>query len=329
MFTEKVPGIPTAGTAGTAIVHIGLGNFVRSHFASYLQDYKEIVGETEWQICAIDRDSQRIRDMQSFLKSTDFVYQVNPRSQSYNKTRSISVVRELVNMGVNVEKAIAKISSPEVKIVSFTVTEKGYCCNLQTGELVLNSELQSDLNEVGKKAPKTMLGLITRSLYLRQQRGLPGITLMSLDNIPGNGEILEKALLNFIMLASEVVSEYDGLSEWIRNNVTFPSTMVDRITTNTKNASDTVVCEPFRQWVIQDKFVSGRPAFELLQGRKLILTENVLPYENMKIRLLNGSHSALAYASYLMGFRNVDLAMSDSRICLFVKSYMKEAAQTV
>ncbi|KNC77427.1 hypothetical protein SARC_10113 [Sphaeroforma arctica JP610] len=309
------------------VVHIGLGNFSRAHFARYLHDYNAIAkqeGLVEWEIRAVDRDTQRTRDLIEYFETTNYTYDLMASSESYNKTTKIGSIVDLANMGVDPQRAIDIIAEYSTKIVSLTVTEKGYSCDLATGKIMMNNELAHDLTAEGAKSPKSMLGLVTEALRVRMESGMPPITLMSLDNIPGNGHVFRNAVMEFVKMKGN-----RELEDWIREKVAFPSTMVDRITPNTVNASDTVICEPFRQWVIETNFCNERPQWEFMSGPKLVLTPNVLPYEHIKVRLLNGTHSALAYSAFLTGHVFVDKAITDTRLQKLTTAIMAETVVTV
>eukprot|EP01134_Creolimax_fragrantissima_P000114 CFRG0114T1 len=314
----------------SCIVHIGLGNFCRAHFARYMEDYnvqaKEF-GMKEWEIRAVDRDTQRTRDLIEYFDISDYTYKLRASGENFDKTVTISSVVELLNMGLEPERAMELLADENTKICSLTVTEKGYSCDLGTGLIIMNPELEHDLTEEGSRKPKSMLGLVVGALKLRMERGIAPITMMSLDNIPGNGVVFKNAVKGFARMTGNL-----QLEKWIAERVTFPNTMVDRITPNTKFASDTVICEPFRQWVVETLFCNERPKWEVLVKPnliKILLTDDVVPYEHVKVRLLNATHSMFAYCAYLSGYRQIDKAMSCPRLLYMTKSALRETLTTV
>lgn len=203
---------------------------------------------------------------------------------------------------------------PQVAIVSLTITEKGYCADPATGQLDKNNPLiVHDL--ANPTQPKSALGYIVEALRLRKEKSLSPFTVMSCDNVQENGHVAKAAVLE---LANLIDSE---LGSWIETNVTFPCTMVDRIvpaaTEETLSQINEllgvadpcgIACEPFRQWVIEDNFVADRPDWDLA-GAEFV--SDVVPYEEMKLRMLNGSHSFLAYLGYLGGYDHISDTMTD------------------
>ncbi|MGL6019079.1 MAG: mannitol dehydrogenase family protein, partial [Gibbsiella quercinecans] len=223
---------------------------------------------------------------------------------------------------------LAAMAQPEVAIVSLTITEKGYCYRPATGQLITDHPaIQHDIANPAQ--PQTAPGLILAALRLRRSRGLPAFTVMSCDNMPENGHVTRNVITQ---LAQQQDSE---LADWMRENVSFPSTMVDRIvpavTPETLQHLETllggvadpagVACEPFRQWVIEDNFPQGRPAWEKV-GAELV--PDVLPYEEMKLRMLNGSHSFLAYLGYLAGYPHINDCMQDDNFAAAARRLMLE-----
>jgi len=308
----------------SGIVHMSIGGFHRAHQAFYIDKLLSQTPEN-WMITAVgllpgDKDNIEA------LQSQDCMYTLVQRSISKDEPRIIRSIKNAIHAPTNPDQVIAALANPETKIVSLTVTEKGYCYD-ETGNLDLtNSNLQNDLTN--PENPKTVYGYLIAGLKARKQDGTTPFTIMSCDNLPGNGHLTEKLVIQF---ADQVDKD---LSNWIAENVSFPNAMVDRITPATDQTTIDLVkdkfdiedawpvaSEDYVQWVLEDKFVNGRPALETV-GVQIV--EDVEPYEKMKVRLLNGSHSALSYLSYLMGYRNVDLAMADPLISKFVRLYMDE-----
>jgi mannitol 2-dehydrogenase len=231
------------------------------------------------------------------------------------------------------EAVIEKMADPSTRIVSLTVTEGGYNFHPTTGEFdETNPDVQADL--APGAVPATTFGLVTEALVRRRSRGIEPFTVMSCDNILGNGHMAEKVFTTFARLRDP------ELGEWVASNVRFPNSMVDRITPVTTDEDRAqiserfgvedawpVVCEPFTQWALEDNFTSGRPPFEEV-GVQVVT--DVVPYELMKLRLLNASHQALCYFGYLAGYRLVHEVAQDPLFANFLLDYMnREATPTL
>lgn len=306
----------------SGIVHMSVGGFHRSHQAVYFDDILSS-GSKEWGICGVGLMSGD-RENISKLQSQDNLYTVLERNAEYDSARVIGSIIETIHAPSFPEKVIKKLVDDDIKIVSLTITEKGYFSdndnNLDKENDLINYDLQN------LTSPKTAYGYLLSALKTRRENGQKPFTIMSCDNLPGNGHLTQKLMLQFAEMFDQ------ELANWIKENVSFPNSMVDRITPVTTDEiintlkgkfgvedSWPVVCEDYIQWVLEDNFCNGRPAFEEF-GVQIV--SDVDPYEKMKVRLLNGSHSALAYLSYLMGYRKVDQAMADPLIKKFVRSYM-------
>ncbi len=304
------------------IVHMSVGGFHRSHQALYIHDLMQ-KNPSDWMIAGVGMlpsDSTNVAAM----NEQDVLYSILERTTNGDELKICGGIKEIYHAPANPAAVVERLMDPDVKILSLTITEKGYCYN-QQGDLDLgNPNVKSDLES--PENPKTAYGYIVNALARRRKVGMKPFTVMSCDNLPGNGHLTQKLVLQF---ADQISKD---LSAWIKAEVSFPNCMVDRITpVTTPEIVDIiekqygiedkwpVVCEDFRQWVLEDKFCNGRPAFEEV-GVQLV--QDVEPYEKMKVRLLNGSHSALSYLSYLMGYRRVDLAMADPLIAKFVRTYM-------
>lgn len=315
----------------TEIVHIGFGAFHRGHQAVY-NDLTNQVSGRPWGICEINLfgSEQLVED----LLAQDCLFSVYENSAHGSCSRLVRTVTEAIHTPLHgIDKAIEKLAEPQVKLISLTITEKGYCVDPNSGELDLNNALvRHDL--ATPQQPQSAIGLIVEALRLRKQRGLAPVSVMSCDNIPENGHLTKNALIGF---AKTVDGE---LARWIEDNVSFPSTMVDRIVpAMTEDAFAAleqhtgyadpcgVVCEEFRQWVIEDNFVAGRPDWNLAGA---MFVTDVLPYEEMKLRMLNGSHSFLAYNGSLAGFEYIYQCMenNDFRQATF-KLMLEEQAKSL
>ncbi|GKX51475.1 D-mannonate oxidoreductase [Budvicia aquatica] len=297
----------------TRIVHLGFGAFHRAHQA-LLTD--RVLNQTkgDWGICEVNLVGGE--SLIKSLRQQDHLYSVLEKGAESNKCIVIGSVKESLHPAIDgIDAVLEKMAEPQVAIVSLTITEKGYCVLPGGGGLDLNNPaIQADL--ANPTTPSTAAGTIVEALYRRRARGLAPFTVLSCDNIPENGHIVKQAVLDLAKARDR------DLAEWIEQNVSFPSTMVDRIVPAATDEalaeisqelgfSDSVgiACEPFIQWVVEDNFVAGRPEWELA-GAELV--KDVLPYEEMKLRMLNGSHSFLAYLGYLAGYQHINDCMTDA-----------------
>ena len=235
-------------------------------------------------------------------------------------------------MPENPEAVLHRLSDPAVAIVSLTVTEKGYCHDPATGELDESHPLiRSDLSDPGK--PRSAIGVLAVAIARRRSAGVAPFTVLCCDNLPANGKTVHRILSRFAGLMSA------DLGAFVESEIATPSTMVDRITPATTDADRAVVraalgvddawpvvTEPFSQWVVEDRFSAGRPALETV-GVEMV--SDVAPYEKMKLRLLNGAHSALAYLGSLAGYETVSDAMVDPGLAAFVAALMEDASATL
>ncbi|WP_372773876.1 mannitol dehydrogenase family protein [Mangrovibacterium sp.] len=317
----------------TSIVHIGVGNFHRSHEAYYTNELMERYGVLDCGICGIgllDYD----RRIYNILKDQDGLYTlvIKELDGSLN-ARVIGSIVEFIFAPENPIAVIEKMANPDIKIISLTITEGGYNLNEGTGEFDFsNPVIVEDMKN--PMSPKTVFGYLAQALKLRMQRGTGGCTIQSCDNIQGNGDVAKKSLLNYVEKAEP------ELMGWIEENVSFPNAMVDRITpvtvaTDIANLQEEfllddqwpVVCEPFIQWVIEDDFKAGRPAWEKVGAQ---FVENVVPFENMKLRLLNAGHSVLGMLGALHGYKTIDEAARDEDFKTFLRAFMDaEASATL
>ena len=295
------------------IIHIGFGAFHRAHQALFT-DRLLNKGNSDWAICEVNivGGEELIND----IRKQDRLYTVLEKGATSKQAYIIGSVKESLLAPIDgIEAILEKMADPVIEIVSLTVTEKGYCMLPGGAGLDLNNQLIiSDLSSPNK--PMSAPGVIVEALYRRMLRGLKSFTALSCDNMPENGLVLKKAILD---LANARDPE---LAKWIETNTTFPCTMVDRIvpaaTAETLTEIQDVLggmfdpcgiaCEPFIQWVIEDNFVTARPNWNEV-GAEFV--DNVVPYEEMKLRMLNGSHSFLAYLGYLAGYEHINDCMND------------------
>ena len=288
------------------IVHFGFGAFHRAHQALLTDRVLNAQGG-DWGICEISLFSGD--QLMTQLREQDHLYTVLEKGAAGNEAIIIGVVNECLNAKLDSLAAIIeKFCEPQVAIVSLTITEKGYCIDPATGKLdLLQPRIAHDLENPAE--PHSAPGILVEALSRRRDRGLPPFTVLSCDNIPDNGHVVKHAVLGMAQTRSA------ELADWINQQVSFPSTMVDRIVpaatdeslaeiTSVLGVADPVAisCEPYIQWVIEDDFVAGRPEWEIA-GVQLV--EDVRPWEEMKLRMLNGSHSFLAYLGYLAGFAHI------------------------
>lgn len=294
------------------IVHFGFGAFHRAHQALLTNRVLNAKGG-DWGICEISLFSGDV--LMSQLREQDHLFTVLEKGADGNQPIVIGAVHECLNAKLDSLAAIIeKFCEPQVAIVSLTITEKGYCIDPATGKLdTQNTRILHDLENPTE--PHSAPGILVEALHRRRERGLTPFTVLSCDNIPDNGHVVKNAVLGMAQKRSP------ELAKWIETHVSFPGTMVDRIVpaaTEVSLAEITqelgvedpcaISCEPFIQWVIEDNFVAGRPEWEIA-GVQMV--QDVLPWEQMKLRMLNGSHSFLAYLGYLAGFAHVSDCMQD------------------
>ncbi len=293
------------------IAHIGFGAFARAHGALYLHDTLTKAGG-DWGLRVIELFGTA--DLLDALASNDHLYSLVETADSGTQTRLLGAVCETQHVARDgVAALIDGLAEEQLKIISLTVTEKGYC--VQNGKLDLDNEMiKKDL--AAPDTPCTAIGLIAAGLKKRMELANGPISVMSCDNLPHNGVLCATAVTEFAARLDE------NLAVWIRQNVSFPSTMVDRIVPALSDESRSIikeqlggqpdpngiVCEPFRQWVIEDNFAAGRPQWELAGAQ---LVADVAPFEEMKLRTLNGSHSFLAYLGYLGEKETISDCMAD------------------
>ncbi len=295
------------------IVHFGFGAFHRAHQALLTNRVLNQHGG-DWGICEISLFSGD--QLMSRLRQQDHLFTVMEKSAAGNQPIIIGAVKECLNARLDSLAAIIeKFCEPQVAIVSLTITEKGYCIDPATGHLDLTQpRIVHDLQSPDE--PHSAPGILVEALHRRRERGLPAFTVLSCDNIPDNGHVVKNAVLDM------AAKRDPQLASWIAEHVSFPGTMVDRIVPAATDASlaeitrelgvedpCAISCEPFIQWVIEDNFVAGRPDWGSVGAQ---LVDDVLPWEEMKLRMLNGSHSFLAYLGYLAGYAHISDCMQDA-----------------
>ena len=332
-LTELPEGVPgpgyDRGRLRTGIVHFGVGGFHRAHQAMYLDRLMNEGKALDWAICGVGVMPADL-GMRDVLDAQDGLYTLVVKAPDGTfEPRVIGSIKEYLFAPEDPEAVIAKMASPEIKIVSLTVTEGGYNINAVTGEFVSdNPDIQHDLRP--GNLPKTTFGLVVEALARRKAAGTPPFTIMSCDNIQGNGHAAQRSFVAYATLRDP------ELGKWVEDNVAFPNSMVDRITPVTTDEDRAlvrsrygiddgwpVVCEPFTQWVLEDTFNQGRPPFE---EAGVQVVDDVEPYELMKLRLLNASHQALCYFGYLAGYRLVHDVAQEPLFADFLLAYMEQEA---
>jgi fructuronate reductase len=314
-----VPGVdPRVTTIG--IVHFGIGAFHRGHQAVFTEDAAAATGETGWGIFGVTGRTDAVVQQ---MRPQDCLYGVLNRGAAATTLRLIASVRDVAWPGRDSERVAEMLASPTTHIATLTITEKGYL-RAPGGAVDLDlPAVQHDLAVIERELAgegdlpmsHTPIGLLVRGLARRFRRSGAPFTVVSCDNLVGNGAITQTLVISLVAAIR---------SAWLDASVTFPSTMVDRITPATTEADREeafallgawdealVVVEPFTQWVIEDRFAGPRPAWEKAGA---ILTDNVTPYERVKLRILNATHSLLAYTGALKGYRTIAEALDDTSL---------------
>ncbi|WP_318462206.1 fructuronate reductase [Photobacterium leiognathi] len=296
----------------TRIVHLGFGAFHRAHQALFTNEMLQKTN-SDWGICEVNLFGGE--DLIEQLRVQDHLYTVAEKGAEATEVKLIASVTESLHPILDSKAAVlAKMTEEQVAIVSMTITEKGYCVDPATGRLDKNNGLIiADL--ANPKDPSSAIGYIVEALRQRREKGVQPFTVMSCDNVQENGHVARAAVLDFANLVDV------ELASWIEANVTFPCTMVDRIVPAATEETLTeiaqlvgvedpcgIACEPFRQWVIEDNFVAGRPDWNVA-GAEFV--SDVVPFEEMKLRMLNGSHSFLAYLGFLGGYAHISDTMTN------------------
>ena len=319
--------------ASVGIVHFGFGNFHRSHVAMYLDRLMERGEGLDWGICGVGVLEQDAH-MRDVMRAQDCLFTLVVRHADGSlEPRVVGSVLEYLFGPDDADAVHARLLDPAVRIVSLTVTEGGYLKNPATGEFdAENPAVVHDLAH--PDSPVTAFAYVVEGLRRRREAGTAPFTVLSCDNLQGNGDYARQAVVGFARLLDP------GLADWIDASVAFPNCMVDRITPATTDADREAVAaefgiedawpvpaEPFTQWIVEDEFPTGRPALESVDVQ---FVDDVRPYELMKLRLLNADHQAIAYFGAPLGYVLVDEAMRDDRIRRYLERYMAdEAAPTL
>jgi mannitol 2-dehydrogenase len=326
--TVAVPAYERAGLSA-GIVHLGMGHFHRAHQAVYLDDLLALGLGRGWAVlgAGVRPDEFRIRDA---LAAQDGLYTLTEKQPDGAWTnRVVGSVTGYLWGPDDPERLVRQIADPDTRIVGLTITEGGYEIDQVTGAFAPHSPaVLEDLRSSVRL--RSAFGVVVSAMKLRRTRGLPGVTIMSCDNVEENGRIAATAFLSFAEQVDPTTAE------WMRREVTFPSSMVDRVTPGTVDEDRAylerelglrdrwpVTSEPFRQWVLEDRFAAGRPPLEEV-GVEVVT--DVEPYELAKLRLANGTHQALCYIGHLLGHHYVHEAITDPRIRSMLLRYIDDEA---
>jgi fructuronate reductase len=305
------------------IVHLGIGAFHRAHQAIYTDDAIAQAGSA-WGICGVSLRNPDVRDR---MMPQQGLYTAIENSPAGVRRRIIGSVRDVLFQGDDRTRIDARLADPATKIVTLTVTEKGYCHDPATGRLNFDHpDIAHDLGQ--PNAPVSVVGLLVATLDARKKANAGPLSVVCCDNLPHNGKVLRGLVAEF------GEARDSALARWIDANASFPSTMVDRIVPATTTAdieendaalgvhdAAPVVFEPFEQWVIEDEFVTPRPAWEA-GGAQFV--SDVAPFEAMKLRLLNASHSAFAYLGFLAGHDYIYQVAAQPAFVAFMRRFMED-----
>jgi len=309
------------------IVHLGIGAFHRAHQAVVIDDRLN-AGETSWGIVGA---SLRSSDTREALQPQDGLYTLAVRSAAAPQYRVIGSISDVLVAPEDPQALLARLADPAIRIVSLTVTEKGYCHDPATG--TLNEDHPDVRHDLSAALPRSAPGYLVEALARRRKAGVKPFTVLCCDNLPSNGATVKRVLARFARLRDP------DLGAFLTDELACPSTMVDRIVpaTTDENRAEVstalglqdawpVMAEPFWQWVVEDHFPTGRPD---LAASSVELVRDVAPYELMKLRLLNGSHSTLAYLGYLSGRETIADAVGRPALRQIVRRLMEEATVTL
>ncbi len=313
------------GRLGPGILHIGVGNFHRAHQAIYLDDLFNAGTDHDWALVGAGvRPGDAV--MREKLKAQDWLTTVVELEPGANTARVTGAMIDFVEVATGNAPLVAAMTDPRIRIVSLTVTEGGYFLDAATRFDPTHPEIRADAST--PERPATVFGAIGLALSRRREAGTPPFTVMSCDNIPGNGHVTRSAVVGLARLVDP------ALAGWIEAEVAFPNSMVDRITPATTDAQRQalaarfgiedawpVFCEPFRQWVMEDRFPQGRPQ---LEQAGVTFTDDVAAFELMKLRILNGGHAAIAYPAALLDLTYAHEAMTHPLVSGFLAKLERE-----
>ena len=310
------------------IVHLGIGNFHRAHQAVYVDDCLA-AGETDWGIVGASLRSHEMRDA---LAAQDELYALAVRGADRTDVRVIGSILDVMVAPEDPAALVARMAHPDTRIVTLTVTEKAY---LRAASGALDATIGVVAHDLHNPAdPRSVYGFLLAALSQRRKAGIAPFTVLCCDNLPANGATVRRLMLEFCRLGKDT-----GMAGYVENEVAFPSTMVDRIVPATTDDDRAfvaaelgledawpVVTEPFSQWVVEDRFTLGRPDWE---QHGVTMVDDVGPFEDMKLRMLNGAHSAIAYVGLLLDLQTVSASFGSSAVREFVGGLWAEAARTL
>jgi fructuronate reductase len=311
------------------IVHLGIGAFMRAHLAAATEAAIEAEGDLRWGVVGVSLRQPATRDALAPQQGlyTLAIRDADARGAPRQRLQVIGCVRELLVAPEDPQAVLERIADADARIVSLTVTEKGYCHDPASGALRFDHpDIEHDLADGA--APRSAIGFIVRGLALRRARGRAPLTLLSLDNLPANGRLLRGAVLAFAQRVDPV------LAAWVAEGCTFPCSMVDRIVPRTTDADRDalaaalglddawpVLGEPFFDWAVEDHFAAGRPAWQHGGAR---FVADAAPWEKLKLRCVNGTHSSIAYLGAMAGWRTVDLAIAQPALARHVQRLLAD-----
>ncbi len=326
----RADGLTPAGATrpATGIVHLGLGAFFRAFGCIYVADAMAVSGG-DWGIVGV---SLRSADTRDALRGMGWAYTAVTLAADGERPRRITVLNDVLVAPENPEAVLIAMAEPAVRIVTLTVTEKGYCHNPATGQL--NPDHPEIRHDLSHALPVSAPGFLVRALARRRAAGVPPFTVLTCDNLPENGKLVRRVVLGLARLIDP------ALADWIASEGRFPATMVDRITPATTDAdiarvaeltgqpdAAPVMHEAFAQWAVEDDFVGGaRPD---LAAAGVEMVADVTAHEQMKLRMLNGTHSALAYTGYLAGHQTIAEAMADPAFAAYARLLWAEIMPTI
>jgi fructuronate reductase len=311
------------------VVHLGIGAFARAHLAVATEAALHASQDLSWGIAGVSLRGAGTRDA---LAPQQGLYTValrdaDARGAPRQRLQVVGCLRELLVAPENPAAVLERLAHAHTRIVSLTITEKGYCHDPASGTLHhAHPDIAHDLRHA--EAPRSAVGFIVHAMNLRRARGLGPVTLMSLDNLPGNGHVLQRLVLDFAARVDHT------LADWIATACTVPNSMVDRIVPRTTDADRDavaaalgahdawpVVAEPFFDWAVEDRFAAGRPDWSAGGAR---FVAQAAPWEQLKLRMVNGSHSSLAYLGVAAGFATVDAAIAQPALRRHVEALMQD-----
>ncbi|MEU4768449.1 mannitol dehydrogenase family protein [Actinosynnema sp. NPDC023794] len=324
LSTARLPGWLAADlpSAPVGIVHIGLGAFHRAHQAVLTQEAMR-VEPGPWGICAVAQRNGRLVDA---LVEQDHLFTVTERGAADDRLRVVGSVREALLAAQQPDRLADVLSEPDTRVVTLTVTEAGYRHDPVTGRLRADDpDVAADL---AGGPPRTPVGQVVAGLRRRRDRGHPGLTVLSCDNLPDNGRLVARLVREFCARRGE-----GDLADWVDEHVRFPSSVVDQIVPATTDADvarvaevlgledrAAVVGEPHRRWVVEDDFAAGRPAWDQV-GAELVA--DIAPHQAAKLRLVNGTHSALAHLGLQAGCTSTTDALGRPEFAHFAERLLR------